>query len=104
MKREFKNAADGMARERAHPGHPPPQSLDRQGITTRDTLSWQERRSPPRPDPEPVPEGQDWSAAGEQAEDERLQRIAKRRARFEGKAAKMRDDLSLARDYREQGR
>ena len=104
MKREFKNAADGMARERTHPDHPRPETLDRQGITTRDTLSWQERTPPPRPDPELVPEGQDWTAAQEQAEDERLQRIAARRARFEGKAAKMRDDLSLARDYREQGR
>jgi len=98
---EFKNAAGGMARERKHPEHPRAKDLEGQGITTRDTLAWQERKSSPAPIAEPVPEGPDWRAAQERAEDERLQRIAERRARFEAKATKMRDDLTLARDYRE---
>jgi len=100
MKDVFEKNADAVGKQEEI-NDPRPEKLIEKGITTHDTLDWEERRPLPPPHPRPSPDDpQGWRNAAQHAEVEHAREIADKRAAFIAKAEKTREDFHTARDYR----
>lgn len=80
------------------PPMPAPETLIRQGITTPETIAYQEKEPLPSPVLQNTPEGREtWEEAKQRAADERRTQIAETRQTFEDRFRKVRLDFETAR-------
>jgi hypothetical protein len=97
---EFSRSVKGDVRRTE--GRPSPQAQFEKGIQSRDVIDWLFSREPETPEPAPEPDNPAlWGDAVRDADAEHKSRAAVIRERFRAKGQKVRDDLHLARDYRE---
>lgn len=98
----FNAAASGKTDPaRLSPSQPKPEKLLAKGITTNETLAWEEKNPPPVLAPEPTPDDPGgWRTALEKAEKSRAKVLEQKKQDFLARFGKAREDFRTARDYR----
>lgn len=81
--------------------HPRPEEVFKAGITTKESLDWEEQIPPDVPAPHPTPDDSDgWATAARKAQQEHDQRVAEKRRAFRALGEDTKNRFRAAHDYK----